>query len=212
MTTLAQSRANARFWVDETKATKWTDAELTTLTNQSLSQLMTELATAGLTTFATTSTVTANSGIVDLSSLNPLRILNLMEVRSSVNYVVRPIMLRNASRLTTGAISLQITYIAQSPALVSDSDVLVYGNTINNGVFDRYISLDVAKHALIKDWRSAPGGAVDPQIEDALAKCRAIINQMVQEPSSYSDTYKSLYSLYGWAAINHNEIRLFQRV
>lgn len=165
--TVAEARTLVRELLDDADGDRWTNAHIDTALKGSLARCLSDYAKAGGDRFVKEVSGTTSSGLLDLSSYNPYRVIGVALSESGVRYPLRSVPSHQVVEIETEAKDLVVQLVPRVTYSSTDAHYLVGGASAENTTdeIDQWICARAALQLGVKD-------------DDTLQACRALERDM----------------------------------
>jgi len=211
--TLAQARTRVRFLIDDADANPLvSDAEIDVALATALEEVWQRVVGSGASCFTISADITSSqAGVVDMTALKPLRIVNVVYATGTIQLQVQPSRTSDYIQKVSGAQPLRIWYVPRATFPALSSDPFVWSTAaISSATLDQLLCVIAAADVWVKT-----GEPPLASLEQRKAELVKAVEQQVSIPdvtvAPLRVTRKfptNRYAGFQWARVGHDTLQL----
>lgn len=211
--TLAQARTRVRFLIDDADANPLvSDAEIDVALETALEEVWQRVVGTGVSCYTLYTDITSSgAGVVDLSSVKPLRIVNVAFKQGTIFLQVQASRTSDFIQTVSGPQPLRIWYVPRATFPALSSDPFVWSTAgISSATLDQLLCVIAAADVWVKT-----GEAPLPSLELRKAELQKAIDEQVSIPTTTVAPLRVTrkfpthrYAGFQWARVAHDTLQL----
>lgn len=212
--TLAQAITRTRFLLDDTDANPLvTDAEITTALEVAQEEVWRLVVTSGANVFNQQATLSSSTaGVVDLSSIKPIDVVNVAIVVGNMRTQVRPVRVFDYAHAVLAVYSLAVTYIPRVTFPTLSSDPFVWSTAaISSTTLDQLVCHIAASQCWVRTG-DPPNAAIERRKDELLASIATIVSIPSWSATPLNERGTERDSGIFWVRTAHDQLQLVSGV
>lgn len=206
---LTDARTRVRSLIDDADSELWTDAEVDASLASAQYEALLWAVVSGCNLFTQEADITTTSaGLADLSSLKPMKIVNVAQVTGTSRFKIPPIQLHDIAVTHAVATTLKVAYVARPTFPASGAAAFVWSSaSISCPPLDQYMVCLAAAEMKVKEGEEAPG------LDKRKAELRDAILSLVNVPGWHVRPMRKSSSNglgIAWAMTSSDQLQLVQ--